>query len=154
MLNNYFITVTSDQIDLNEKIVSAHKIISRRIKRKKFPIYDATTYRDKIKVGDICYMYLAGQKENKHHILGSFKVKEIILNERIVEFDDVLSSIPYKYLVMGDAKVFAKPLYVKAIIEELEFIKNKIKWGVFFQGGIRKIGENDMKLLERKVAIS
>jgi hypothetical protein len=154
ILNNFYITVTSDQIDLDEKIISANDILLRRIKSKKFPIYNSTGNRNNIKVDDICYMYIAGTKHNKHHILGSFRIKEIILNNFIEEFEDVLSNIPYKNFIMDDIRLFTKPIYVKEIIQELEFIKSKDKWGVFFQGGFIKIGQNDMRLLESKIANS
>lgn len=153
-MNNFYITVTSDQIDLDENIVSANDILMRRIKNRIFPIYNSTGHKDKIQVNDLCYFYVAGKKYNKHHILGSFRIKEIILNNSNEEFEDVLSTIPYKNLLMDDIKLFPKPIYVKEIIQELEFIKNKVKWGIFFQGGFKKIGQNDMKFLESKVAIS
>ena len=43
------------------------------------------------------------------------------------------------YIPLKNTKIFQKPVSVKKIMNELDFIKRKDKYGLYFQGGIRKI---------------
>ncbi len=147
-MTNHYITVTSDQFNLDDQIISANQLLTRRIENGKFPLYSGTSHKDKINVGDICYMYAAGKKEYKHHVVGSFVVADVIQNGLTDEFEDVLSSTPYKYLIMTKITRYIDPLYIKDLVNELEFIKNKSRWGVFFQGGVKKISLSDALKLD------
>jgi len=149
-MTNHYITVTSDQYNLDDQIISANQILVRRIINRMFPLYHGTSYKDKINVGDICYMYVAGKNEYKHHVEGSFVVADIIKKKSTDEFEDVLSSTPYKYLVMSKINHYSVPVYIKDLINDLEFITNKSRWGVFFQGGVKKISLSDALKLEVK----
>lgn len=42
-------------------------------------------------------------------------------------------------------------LDAKKLIDDLSFIENKAKWGVYFQGSLRMIPENDFKLIESEI---
>jgi len=50
-------------------------------------------------------------------------------------------------LVLEDNELFD----AKKLIDDLSFIENKEKWGVYFQGSLRQIPENDFKLIESEI---
>ena len=43
--------------------------------------------------------------------------------------------------------IFKNPILVKEIINNLDFIKNKENWGMFFHGGIREIEKKDFDFI-------
>lgn len=49
------------------------------------------------------------------------------------------------------AKKHNQMLYIKDIWDELEFIKNKDKWGSQVMGSFRKLSENDYNTLYKKL---
>ena len=54
-----------------------------------------------------------------------------------------------KYLLFENIILFKAPIHIKAIINQLEFIKNKTNFGVYLMGGVSKITENDFNLIKK-----
>jgi hypothetical protein len=48
---------------------------------------------------------------------------------------------------LKDAIIWEKPKRVAELVENLGFIKNKLRWGPFFQGGIKAINEHDYMVI-------
>lgn len=109
-----------------------------RIKLKKWPIYKRTNHRRKIRKGDKILFYLAGSHRRKivaDGILGS----NLKINGE--EFLIDISKI----------KLWKRQILLKPLVESLEFVKNKEKWGVFMQGGIVRITDRDFETLLHQV---
>lgn len=47
----------------------------------------------------------------------------------------------------------AQAVAIKPLVNDLQFIKNKTKWGVHFMGGFLTIGEDDFKLIAKNMLI-
>ena len=101
-----------------------------RIRTKKWPIYKRTSNRLNIKKGDKILFYLAGSPRRKI-------VASAVLNSNLKEDGEEFSVVVYKI------KIWKIQVPIKPFIESLEFIKNKVKWGVFMQGAIVKITDTD-----------
>lgn len=74
--------------------------------------------------------------------VGTARIKKKIYTENDIsdpnqEFRKVLF-----YIEFENFKFFTKSIQIKDHIEKLDFIKNKEKYGLYFQGGVCKIDEN------------
>lgn len=50
-------------------------------------------------------------------------------------------------VILDDVQYWETPRLVKDLIPSLKFIENKIKWGVYFQGGVRQLSEDDFRTI-------
>ena len=110
----------------------------RRVKSKKWPIFNRTRFRKDIGIGDIILFYKAGLNGQK--FLGTCKIKSELIEETAFR----------GYLEIEEISVLSTLVEMKDIIKELDFIKNKINWGNYFQGGVRRISEEDFSLIIKK----
>lgn len=110
----------------------------RRVESKKWPIFNKTRYKKELAVGDIVLFYKAGLKGQK--FLGTGKIKSELKEE--TAFRD--------YLEIEEISVLATPVEMKDVIKELDFVKNKDNWGNYFQGGVRRISEDDFSVIITK----
>tara|TARA_B100000963_G_scaffold10866_1_gene8429 strand:- start:384 stop:839 length:456 start_codon:yes stop_codon:yes gene_type:complete len=117
------------------------EIFRDRIKKNRWPIYDKTPQLLNVKVGKNVIFYIAGTGENKQSFVGTARIKKRIYSESNMldpnqEFRKVIFFIEFENL-----KLFDKSINIKDHIEKLDFIKNKEKYGLYFQGGVCKIDE-------------
>lgn len=104
----------------------------KRIESKKWPIFRLTHHRKAIKKGDKILFYLGGKPNKK--ILGS-----AVLSSRIKTESDEFS------IGLDDVEIWKKSVMMKQVLEEIDFIKNKKNWGIYFQGGITALTEKNFK---------
>ena len=57
--------------------------------------------------------------------------------------------VSYENLLFENITILKTPIHIKAIINQLEFIKNKTNFGVYLMGGVSKITENDFNLIKK-----
>ena len=110
----------------------------RRVVSKKWPIFNRTRYKKELGIGDVVLFYKEGLKGQK--FLGTGKIKSGLVEE--TKFKD--------YLEMEEISVLATPVEMKDVIKKLDFVKNKDNWGNYFQGGVRRISEEDFSVIIRK----
>ena len=132
---DYLILVSSD----GKK--TGLEIFNDRIEKNKWPIYDKTPQLLNVKAGKNVIFYIAGSGEKKQSFIGTAKIKGKITTEDGMsdpnqEFRKVLF-----YIEFENFKFFNKSIQIKDHIEKLNFIKNKEKYGLYFQGGVCKIDE-------------
>ena len=132
---DYLILVSSD----GKK--AGLEIFRDRIKKNKWPIYNKTPQLLNVKPGKNVIFYIAGTGGRKQSFVGTAKIKKKINAQNDVsdpnqEFRKVLF-----YIEFENFKFFNKSIYIKDHIEKLDFIKNKEKYGLYFQGGVCKIDE-------------
>ena len=132
---NYLIFITSD----GKK--SGFDIFNERVQENKWPIYNKTPQLKNVKEGKNVVFYIAGEGEKRQSFIGSAKIKSIIDNKNTAvdanqELKLVLFHVEFKEL-----KIFDKDIKIKDHINNLDFIKNKEKYGLYFQGGICKIDQ-------------
>ena len=125
-------------------------IFNERIKKNKWPIYSKTPQQLNIKEGKKVVFYIAGAGEKKQSFVGTAQIKSIIDNNTVStdpnqEFKSVLFFIEFKNL-----KVFNEEIKIKEHLNKLDFIKNKKKYGLYFQGGICKINQESYEYILQK----
>ena len=118
------------------------EIFKDRIKKNRWPIYDKTPQLLNVKTGKNVIFYIAGSGEKKQSFIGTAKIKRKIntedgMSDPNQEFRKVLFFIEFENI-----KFFNKSIQIKDHIEKLNFIKNKEKYGLYFQGGVCKIDKN------------
>ena len=133
---DYLILVSSD----GKK--TGLEIFNDRIKENRWPIYNKTPQLLNVKTGKNVIFYIAGSGEKKQSFVGTASIKKKIHTEDNVldpnqEFRKVLF-----YIEFENFKFFNKSIQIKDHIEKLNFIKNKEKYGLYFQGGVCKIDES------------
>ena len=141
---NYLIFVSSDgkKTGLN--------IFNERIEENKWPIYNKTPQLQNVKEGKNVLFYIAGAGDKRQSFIGCAKIKNIIENKVTdidpnQEFKQVLF-----YVQFEDLKIFKEEITIKAHIDNLDFIKNKEKYGLYFQGGICKINRESYEYIINK----
>ena len=141
---NYLIFISSD----GKK--SGFDIFNERVQKNKWPIYNKTPQLKNVKEGKNVVFYIAGEGEKRQSFIGSAKIKSIIDNKNTAvdanqELKLVLFHVEFKEL-----KIFDKDIKIKDHIDNLDFIKNKEKYGLYFQGGICKIDQQSYKYIQSK----
>ena len=132
---NYLIFISSDGKR------SGFDIFNERVQENKWPIYNKTPQLRNVKEGKNVVFYVAGAGEKRQSFIGSAKIKSIIDNKNTTvdtnqEFKQVLFYVEFKEL-----KIFDKDVNIRDHIDNLDFIENKEKYGLYFQGGICKIDQ-------------
>ena len=132
---NYLIFISSDGKR------SGFDIFNERVQENKWPIYNKTPQLRNVKEGKNVVFYIAGAGEKRQSFIGSAKIKSIVDNKNTTvdtnqEFKQVLFHVEFKEL-----KIFNKDINIKDHIDNLDFIENKEKYGLYFQGGICKIDQ-------------
>ena len=141
---NYLIFISSDGKR------SGFDIFNERVQENKWPIYNKTPQLRNVKEGKNVVFYIAGAGEKRQSFIGSAKIKSIIDNKNTTvdtnqEFKQVLFHVEFKEL-----KIFDRDINIKDHIDNLDFIENKEKYGLYFQGGICKIDQISYNYIQNK----
>ena len=122
----------------------AYSIFKRRIKEKKWPMYWQTKFQSVIKPGDKLIFYIAGVNKFRQCFVGSAEVNSIdkISNtaESTVDPDKTQAQVT-SYIHLNNIKLFNKKVFIKNILNNLNFIENKKNYGLYFIGGVTKIDQ-------------
>ena len=117
------------------------EIFRDRIEKNRWPIYDKTPQLLNVKVGKNVIFYIAGTGENKQSFVGTARIKKKIYSEsNMSDPNQELRKVIF-FIEFENLKLFDKSINIKDHIEKLDFIKNKEKYGLYFQGGVCKIDE-------------
>lgn len=142
-MKNYYCLGTSDSTTEN-----AVDILKRRLDEKKYPLYKKTPFHKDVKKDDGVVFYVAGRKNKSQNFIGYSLIKSVeIPNETLID-PDKNKYVLEKYLLFENIILFKAPIHIKAIINQLEFIKNKTNFGVYLMGGVSKISESDFNLIK------
>ena len=152
---NYFYLICNDGYDVanSDQLESAFDISMKRLEEKKWPLYRNTPGIQKIKNESHFLIYLAGINKYSQHFVASFTTDKII-EDCDMHYDNFnqsyQKSVIKKYIKIKEIKIFEQPFSVKSKINELDFIKNKDKYGLYFQGGLKSITEQEFKKIDGK----
>ena len=123
----------------------AYTIFKRRIDEKKWPMYWSTKYQNTIKDGDKLIFYIAGVNKFRQCFVASAKVEKVekISHEKETTIDpDKVQVQVTSYIHITDIKLFKEEVFIKNILSNLNFIRNKKNYGLYFVGGVTKIDED------------
>ena len=139
-MKNFFCFVTSDS---NK---TAHDILLKRIKDKQWVTYEKTQH-SLLKKEDEIIFYIAGKNIYKQSFLGRAQIENVEKpHEAIIDPDNPKKEV-FMIIRLKKIIIFKNPILVKEIINNLDFIKNKKNWGMFFHGGIREIEKKDFDFM-------
>ncbi len=103
----------------------------------------------KIKKGDRILYYSPNKVFGKRDNLKSFTAVGKVVDNNIykVKIDDTFEA--WRKDVEFDKEI--KSVKIKPIIEDLSFIENKEKWGVYFRSGVKEISKTDYEVIYNKM---
>lgn len=107
-------------------------IFKKRIEHEKWPIFSGTKFRKFLEVGDSIIFYQAGKHGQK--FLGTAKMKS--------EVKPIPDRMDY-YIELDKIDLWKKQPSIRGIVSKLSFIKNKMHWGLYLQGGVLKMDKKD-----------
>lgn len=122
MPNNFWMFVIRDT---DEEFAS-------RVKSKTWPVYTYTANRRRIQKGDKVAFYKAG--DGNKAVLGTAETSSAI--------EPVDGKMDFAVSLTG-IRVWKKPIPMKPLVVELDFVGNKEQWGRYMQGGVIRISEKD-----------
>ena len=132
---NYLIFISSD----GKK--SGFDIFNDRVQDNKWPIYNKTPQLRNVKEGKNVVFYIAGAGEKRQSFIGSAKIKSVSDNKNTtIDTNQELKQVLF-HVEFEEIKIFDKDIKIKDHIDNLDFIENKEKYGLYFQGGICKIDQ-------------
>lgn len=114
-------------------INDSDQTFKERIKNRKWPIFAKTQNRDKIDPGHKVVFYKAG-RINGQRFLGTATVISGVTRE-----DGRIDA----FVELGDIMIWKKPVQMREILDNLDFVRDKKNWGLYVQGGARQISEKD-----------
>ena len=44
-------------------------------------------------------------------------------------------------------EIWKPPLSIRPLIQDLSFIKNKVRWGLHFMGGVKQLPKSDFEMI-------
>jgi predicted RNA-binding protein len=129
MIFNYSIKMTEFYLLI---INNTEKELEQRLKSKKWPINEKTTFRGNMVQNDKIVIYQAGP--NFHRFVATGIVKSF-------EHDT-----DHKYINLDKIKIFS-PVDIKSIYHEMNLIRNPKYYGAYLAGGVKNITEHDFNLI-------
>ena len=138
---NYLIFVSSD----GKK--TGLDIFNERIEENKWPIYNKTPQLQNVKEGKNVLFYIAGAGDKRQSFVANGKIKNVIENRTTVIDDNQEFKQVLFYVEFENMKIFDQEINIKDHMDNLNFIKNKDKYGLYFQGGICKINKQSYEYI-------
>ena len=142
MSNNYFI-LTCRPIETTDGKIKAYDVAKYNIYEQKWPIFEGTRNRRKIKQDDKFLLYLVG----KMYVIG-----EIVANDKVIKSrfeyptDWLVSSFSYCFPIKTFFE-FTNPIRIKPLVQNLSFIPDPNNWGFRLQGGCIRIPMEDYNFI-------
>lgn len=142
-----YILICSDALALDDSKVSALQVALSRLSLGRWPLYLGTRNRRHITTGDVCLIYLAGRSHWAQHIVAVCEVRRKRVARSFEDIDSVelLTSPPSQILELKNIN-FLEPIPIRALHGKLSFLVSR-KWGSAFQGGCRKLSDEDAAVL-------
>ena len=145
-----YILVCSDAETFTGFKRTASAIARARLERGVWPLYRGTQNRVRMRVGDHCLIYLAGQGPRAQHIIAAATidgVDEWNPARGAPGGEDVATDIPGRILVFREiSSGFAVP--IRPLLDRLSFTcQMRRRWGSAMQGGSRLITSRDERLI-------
>ena len=150
--NNSFILVCGDADSIRGKVM-AFDVAKARLRKKLWPIFTGTRNRKAIQKGDTCFIYLAGLGEHSQHIFAKTSVIEKLdwyHSKDNIDDQDLLINIPDMALRFEDVEMI-EPVPIRKLLSKLSFIPDSPRWGSTFQGGCRKLNQDDADLIFKQI---
>lgn len=125
----------------------AYDIFLKRINERKWPLYERTSHINEFMKRDNLVFYIAKNGKNSKSLVASASVNKVEkLNDVVIDPDNKFKLLSY-YLHLENILIFKKPIGIKELVNNLEFIKNKKNYGLALLAGVVKISQNDFNYI-------
>ena len=125
----------------------AMEIYEDRVKNNLWPIYHRTNQFRKVLKDVKVIFYLAGNGSSSQHFIGTATIEKII--EKFEDLNVNTSNVKF-FVKFKDIKKFENFIFIKDVLNELDFINIKEKYGLTFQGGVTEVDEKSYELIVKK----
>ena len=147
-----YILICMDGTDADGRLLRAAAVARNRIGAKLWPIYSGTRNRTDIKVGDRFVVYIGGQREHAQEFVSTGFVAgmELPSESRRADSPNLNEVGPpaHAWLRLMDIRDLEPAVSVRPLLDSLSFVpKNRKRWGVALMGGVRRISDDDLKLI-------
>ena len=93
---------------------------------------------------------IAGSGNKRQSFVANGRIKNVIENKTTVIDDNQEFKQVLFYVEFENMKIFDQEINIKDHMDNLNFIKNKDKYGLYFQGGICKINKESYEYIVNK----
>jgi hypothetical protein len=136
-MDRHWIFVSFPYSDFNAGTIS--EIINKILRSGKWPIGKYTVYRKQLSKGDRTLFYQAGNEGRK--FVGSGELFSGL------QQDDKGTSF---HVIVGNLELWDSPVPMSEVLDKLSFIKDKSHWGLYLQGGVIRVSEEDYRTVVRR----
>jgi len=147
MSNNYWIFIVTDHSNINKEL-TVKNIFNQRMEDELWGLGKSTPNREKLKKGDRVLFYIGNPVKS---IGGSARLKadSFKLDKKAKKkYGHEISFYNTDYGVkLEDIDIWQNKIKMDVLISQLSFIENKNYWYTYFQGGVRKISEEDYNFI-------
>lgn len=150
--NGQYILICNDVPSFDEKRIDGFDIAEARLRKGVWPMYKSTSHRKRIGPGASCLVYVAGYGKHKGHFIGMAKVdrvENIRARDWVEPSEDAVTDLPTNVIFFSEVEHWV-PLNIRPLVEGLQFITTKDKWGVHMQGGCKAMVQVDFNFLTSK----
>ena len=123
---------------------STREGLKRRVEEKIWPIGERTQNRKRIRRGDRLVFYLCGEGEHKF-------VGTAVLDSDVIEIGSSYNSntlgLARYFVRLKQIRLWKTEVPINCVLTKLAAIPNAKHYGIYLQGGIRKLKPEDYELL-------
>ncbi|MBN1328664.1 MAG: EVE domain-containing protein [Candidatus Heimdallarchaeota archaeon] len=144
---NYWIFIVTSQKTI-EGIFEAEKILKQRMEDGFWGLGEKTPHRRNLEKNDKVIFYI-GNPKKEFAVSASLASKSFSLtNNQKENYSHGLQFYKPEYgVLLKDIKFLNPTRSIYNLISDLEFIENKQYWGIYFQGGVKQISEEDFQII-------
>jgi len=143
-MNHWIFVVTSHR----EYNLEGRDILETRLKDKFWGLGKGTPNRKSLQAGDKIVFYV-GDPEKAFAASAILSCSSFAPSEeerRELSHDKAFYEAEFG-VRLDSIDLWEKPRRVEEIVSDLRFIENKVRWGPYFQGGVRGIAEEDFRTI-------
>ncbi len=143
-MKNYYLFIVSEQVNKDGKKVSGREVFDFLMEKKAWGFHPTTQHRSAVKEEDSVIFYLTGLG-----FVGDADLKSSAYIDKEGSSENWWfnkSKVNYR-VDLDNIKVWEKIKPIQPILPSLSFIKKTKNWGAYLQGGVRKITEEDYKVI-------
>lgn len=142
----YYIFVLND-IEIGDNLIKAEEILDILLKNQVWAFSQNPPNIKKFKQDDRIIAYLAGKR--RRYFVANFSIGSEIKSNNISINEPWCSLFPLSCSIK-DICIWNESLPIQGIIRDLNFIKDKKNWGLFFRQSNKLINKEDFNLILRK----
>jgi len=132
----HWVFVATEYSDYNTGTI--REILKKLVDEKRWKIGLKTPNRSKLRPGDKILFYASGEGKKEFVASGELDSEFLSNDNRI-----------YGHVELKNILIFEKTVRIKPILDKFSSFKNNRYWGLFFQGGVRKISQKEYNLVIR-----